>query len=378
MLLRDHLIRRGFTVSVGKPEQASQNDSSEKLNLFLYETSIDGSLRNHRLDEQSPAPLWLILHYLLTAFDDEEQSDSPSAHELLGQGLTALHELNFLRLDAAVANTVRTALEHNPEPLKITFVESAPDLLSKLMQGADETFRLSTAVEVRPVLLLPADPPDYALLVGVDYTTDPATEIGQDGVGIEALPSLGAQLDRVEPAIFEAGDLITLFGNDLHLGGLEAVLGDEALRVTGQWSDRMTVEVEGAAPGPGGAGRIASGLGPSAGELPLKLREARTGGRFRSSNLITARLRPVVTTALLNAGALQIDGILLGDSAADVIVALQQDGIVVQTFDVVATQADQLRIVVAGVGAAMTAGSYRVIVKVNGQQARMSPTVVVP
>ena len=375
-LLRDHLIRRGHSVTVGKPEQASNIDASAKLNLFLYETVFDASLRNHRLDEDGPPPLWLVLRYLLTAFDDDEQSDSTAAHELLGQGLVALHELNFLRLDGAVADSVRLALEHNPEPLKITFEESSPDLLSKLMQGADETYRLSTAVQVRPVLLLPAEPPRYALLVGVDYSTDPATEVGADAIGIDVLPTLGARLDRVDPAIFEPGDTITLYGSDLHLAGLEAVLGGEPLRVTGQWSDRMTAEVESREPG--GAGRIASGLGPSAGELPLKLREPRAGGRFRSSNLIAGGLRPVLQAAALGAGDLVIDGLLLGSDADDVIVAMYLDGTVIRTFDTVTTFAGQAQLSVPGVEAAMDPGAYRVILKVNGIQARMAPTVVIP
>ena len=378
MLMRDHLIRRGFAVSVGKPERAAQTNVNEKLNLFLYETVFDASLRNVRLDEESPAPLWMVLRYLLTAFDEEEESDSAEAHELLGRGLTALHELNFLRLDSAVDATVRLALEHNPEPLKITFEESTPDLLSKLMQGADETYRLSAAVQVRPIMLLPADPPAYSLLVGVDYSTDPATEIGIDGVGVEVLPTLGAQLDRVEPPVFEPGETITLYGTDLHLSGLEAMLEDEPLRVTGQWADRMTVEVEAAAPGPGGAGRIASGLGPSAGERPIRLREARAGGRYRSSNLISGWLRPVVTAAALNGTALEVEGALLGGAEDEVIIALFADGAVVRSFDVVTTQADQTQISVASVGTAMAAGSYLVIVRVNGQQARISPLVVIP
>ena len=87
MLLRDHLIRRGYAVSVGKPELAAQTNTAAKLNLFLYETVFDASLRNVGIDDESPTPLWLVLRYLLTAFDEEEQSDSPEAHELLGQGL---------------------------------------------------------------------------------------------------------------------------------------------------------------------------------------------------------------------------------------------------------------------------------------------------
>ncbi len=82
-LLREHLIRRGFAVSVGKPEVAATTDTAAKVNLFLYEATFDPSLRNISLHGDQPAPLWLSLKYLLTAFDDGESSDSPAAHELL-------------------------------------------------------------------------------------------------------------------------------------------------------------------------------------------------------------------------------------------------------------------------------------------------------
>src|SRR5215510_360096 len=93
-LLQDHLIRRGFEVSIGKPEDAAAANANAKLNLFLYETGFDGSLRNVRLRPSEPEPLWLTLKYLLTEFDTDEDSDSAAAHELLGRGLSALHELN--------------------------------------------------------------------------------------------------------------------------------------------------------------------------------------------------------------------------------------------------------------------------------------------
>ena len=317
-----------------------------------------------------------MLRYLLTAFDGEELSDSPDAHVLLGQGLVALHELNFLRLGGA-STAVTSALEHNPEPLKITFDESSPDLISKLMQGPDETYRLSVAVQVRPVLLLPAELPRYSLLVGVDYTADPPTET-EDAVGVEVLPSLGPRLDRVEPSVFDPGDPITVFGEDLRLAGLEVLLGEEPIQVVGQWPDRLAVIVASALPGPPG-GRIGAGLGPSAGELPLRVQLARAGGRYRSSNLLSASLRPVVTAATIDAaGDLVIDGSLLGGAADDAIVALYSGGAVARTFDVVTTVADQTSVTVTDAGTVADAGTYLVIVKVNGVQARTSPTVVVP
>ena len=80
------------------------------------------------------------------------------------------------------------------------------------------------------------------------------------------------------------------------------------------------------------------------------------------------------------AGNLQLQGLLLGDAEDDVVVLMyrESDGVTVRQFDVVNTAADQTTLTVPGVGAAVAAGSYRAILRVNNQQANASPRVVVP
>jgi len=186
-----------------------------------------------------------VLKYLLTAFDSGEDSDSATAHELLGRGLSALHELSFLRLDPLVDAQVLLALENNPEPLKLTFDESGVELLSKIMQGSDERYRLSVAFQIRPVMIVPAQLPRGSLLVGIDYTTTPRTVIGPDGVQITVLPSLGPRLERVEPERFEVGVTLTIRGDDLMESDLEVVLGNVMLDVVERRPDRLTAIAEG-------------------------------------------------------------------------------------------------------------------------------------
>src|SRR5215210_3227813 len=120
-----------INVEVGRPETAAAGDVGPKLNLFLFQVEFDAHLKNFALDEGQAPPLWMVLRYLLTAFDSDKESDSVAAHKLLGQGLAALHELNYLHPSAA-------ALLSNPEPLRISFDAADPELLSKLMQGSDE------------------------------------------------------------------------------------------------------------------------------------------------------------------------------------------------------------------------------------------------
>lgn len=378
-LLQDHLIRRGLDVSIGKPEDAAAANPNAKLNLFLYEVAFDPQLRNVELRRGDPPPLWLILKYLLTAFDASENSDSADAHELLGRGIAALQELSLLRLLPPVIPSVQAALQDNPETLKLGFDESTSELLSKIMQGTDERYRLSMAFQVHPVMIIPASPSRSTLLVGIDYTTAPQTVIGEDGVVIDVIPSMGPTLDRVEPTAFEAGASIELFGDDLHGADIEVALGEQQLTIVERRPDRLRVTVEGTPPAP-----IADGSTLSAGEQALVVRRRLSPTRVRSSPIQLARLLPTVTGASLVGNDLQITGRLLGrgplDAATDdVVVALYRDGATARLFDVVANVSNQNLLVVPGVATAgLAAGSYLVIVKVNNQQARFSPPVVLP
>ena len=379
LLLRDHLIRRGFEVSVGKPEEAAAANTNRKVNLFLYEIAFDPDLRNVDLRRGEPPPLWLILKYLITAFDDSESSDTADAHELLGGAIAALHELSLLLLVPPVIPMVQAALQDNPEPLKVSFDESTRELLSKIMQGTDERYRLSVAFQVRPVMIVPASPSRASLLVGVDYTTTPQTVIGRDGVVIDVIPSMGPVLTRVEPAAFEAGASIELFGDDLQGAGIEVALGEQLLTIVERRPDRLLVIVEGTPPAP-----IADGSTLSAGEHALAVRRRLSATRVRSSAAQLVKLLPTVTAATLAGSDLQITGRLLGRGPLqprtdDVVVALFRDGRTQRLFDIVDDASGQNMLTVPGVAAAgLPAGEYLVIVTVNNQQARFSPPVVLP
>ncbi|MES2717449.1 MAG: Pvc16 family protein [Pseudomonadota bacterium] len=374
-LLQDHLLRRGFVVSIGKPEDAAASDTSAKLNLFLYETAFDAQLRNHSLGEGELPPLWLVLKYLLTAFDATESSDTALAHDLLGQGLAALQTLGLLRLDPLVDANVRLALEHNPEPLKLSFDETGADLLSKTMQGSEERYRLSVAFQVRPVMIVPDALPRAALLVGIDYSSSPATTVGHDGVQLAVQAAMAARLDRVEPARFEAGETITLFGEGISGSDMEVVLGDQLLTITARQPGRLTVLVEGSPGTP-----IAAGGTLSAGQTPLLVRRRLAPNRSRSSNLLAVQLLPTLASATPVGVDLQLQGRLLGGASDDVIALLCRDidGSTVRLYDSASTAADQQTLAIPAALTGVPAGSYRLVLRVNNQQAKTSPAVVLP
>jgi hypothetical protein len=372
-------------VTVGRPEQPAPSTDNARLNLFLYETTFDASLKNSPLDEGQPPPLWLVLKYLLTGFDSGGESDSIEAHEHLGVGLRALQKLSFLRLNAASLS----ALNDNPEVLKITFDETPSDLLSKLMQGTDEKYRFSVSFQVRPVMIATGEPPSYSLLVGVDYTTPaPGNVIGEKGIHIPVIPSLGQKITRVDPLKFEANSTITIFGNDLNLSGLSVMLSTAELAVTAQQPNMLKCLVN---------GNIVGGNVISAGNHPISVVQTLQTGRRRSSNLLIGNLLPRLDKAVTDSltrfdptdatskvfGNIDMEGVLLGTKEDDIFLALYREGKVVKAFDEFTVKPPppppppvqpqtQMRLEIKR-DDAVPPGKYNVILRVNGQQAKNSP-----
>jgi hypothetical protein len=373
-LLRDQLeAATGTPTSVGRPEPGENGGGSgaARLNLFLYEAQFDASLRNHPLDVGQAPPLWLVLRYLVTAYDEQGESDTVEALDQVGGALAALQSMNFLR-------PVQAALRDNPEPLKLTFDEAPVDTLSKVMSGPESRYRFGMAFQVRPVMVATDETPSYALPVGVDNTLAPPVIIGLDGIRIPLLPSLGAVIHSVEPASVEPGGTLTVRGADLHLSGLALRLGSALLPTMVQRPDLLQALVDPMLLPPGPL---------RAGEQPLSAVQALPGGRVRSSNVLGTALRPVVTGATVSglhanadghaAADVRLQGTLLGGAEDDVFVAFYRDGAVAAAFDApLVHAADQRELTVQIPDArALPPGDYRVILRVNGQQARSSPLV---
>lgn len=380
-------------ITVGKPNPTGATLTNPRLNLFLYEIHFDEHLKNFSLDEGQPTPSWLVLRYLLTAFDEEGESDSIEAHEFLGEGIRALQDLNFFSL-VGLPSVTHLPLSDNPDMLKLSFEEASSDLLSRLMQGSEERYRCSVSFQVRPVMIAAAAAPAYALLVGVNYQASTIREDG--GVRIPLLPSMGPAITSVSPVAFEVGSSFTITGTDLNLAGLSVMLGSAELPVTAQRPDRLTCEVSAV---------LAGGTILSAGSHPVAVVQTLATGRKRTSNLLIGDLLPRLDTAAPNAlartdpaspdsnvvGNIDLTGVLLGTADDDVFVGLYRNGEVVQGFDQFVIAAGptpqtekQLQITVrtaatdgtpARPDSSVPPGTYRVILRVNGEQAVNSPAV---
>jgi hypothetical protein len=363
-------------VTVGRPEPGTSNLAGSRLNLFLYEIHVDEFLRNEPLDDGQPPPLWLVLRYLMTAFDEGGDSDTSDAHDILGEGMRAIHGINFLQPTAGTLGPLRD----NPMGLKVTFDPATADLLSKLMQGPDQVYRCSTAFQVRPVLLAPAEPSSYSQLVGIDYSAGEVV-IGERGVQIVVLPSLGPTLDDVTPGRFEVGAALEITGSDLNVEHLVVRMDGVDLPITRRLVDRIECVVP---------TTLANGTLLSAGSHAITAVQALPTGHNLSSNAVSGGLLPRIdgvsvsgiTPINPNPGApliavIDLTGILLSTSSDATFLGLSSQGKVIQLFDNFTrptTDQTQLRLSITD-AQAVPAGIYRVILRVNGQQALRSPEV---
>ncbi len=383
-------------VSIGRP--ADVTDNTPSLNLFLYEVHFDEHLKNTPLNEGEKPPLWLVLKYLLTAFDSSNDSDSENAHLHLGAALRAVCTDDLLRLDPTFA--LVDALDPNPSPLHVTFDESPSDLAAKLMQGPDDKIRLSACFQVRPVMIAAAEPGDYSLLVGIDYTAIPPSVVAEAPlrapVGIDVIATMGVRISEISPRGFEVGEEVTLKGTDMHLTNLSVVLGSTELPIVAQQPDELVFRVDNA---------LIDASGISAGSHPVTVVQtvAATGKR-RKSNAVIGNLVPTLRTAdidggpppSINAGPprtafadINLTGMLMGVESDDTILAFYKDGVVEKMFDVFAAvsppappmppgtppQPQPTRQLAMVSGDAVPVGDYNMILIVNGQQAPQSPIV---
>ncbi len=384
------LIVERLTLATGLHVQASRPDSAStsanpRLNVFLYESVFDPNLRNTPLDQGQPVPLWMVLRYLLTPYDDQGESDTVKAHDILGEACRALQENAFLQLRDSDPDSIRKPLMDNPQQLKLTFVETTSELLSRVMQGTDEHYRFSIAFEVRPVMIAMGTPPAYNLLVGVDYTQSPPAAIGLQGVQTAVIPSLGPAITELSPSRFEVGETVTIHGDDLHLSGLSVRLGPVELPVIAQHPNWLKFLVR---------PDMVHGDVISAGAHPVAVAQALPAGRTRRSNALLGELLPVLASAsvitrtiippppiAMAHGVFELQGGLLGTSQDDTYVALYRDGETVAMFDdlilppVPPAATQSVRRFTIPPAHAVPAGSYVVLVRVNGVQARNGPTI---
>jgi hypothetical protein len=232
--------------------------------------------------------------------------------------------------------------------------------------------------------------PSYSLLVGVNYNTDPPTVIGETGIRIPVIPSLGPTITEISPASFERRQTVTVKGTDLHLGGLSIRLGPIELPVTMQRPDELQFVIR---------ADIATPEVISAGSYPISVVQLLPTGRRRTSNVLIGNLRPILSSAVVSSistvatppppaewkfGDIVISGELLGrDDVDDFYLALYKEGVTFAMLDVqddqsVPVGSQQARRFQMSQADAVPPGKYLAIYRVNGQQAAQGFSINFP
>lgn len=296
------------TVTALSPDKAAQG-SARRVNLFLYHTIPNAAWRNQDIPgrvkpgERGNPPLALNLHYLLTAYG--EDNDEVVAQELLGRVMGRLHDRPILK-----SNYIRETLNERgapdqselasqiekiriiPEPLSI-------EEMSRLWQTFQTQYRVSAAYQASVVLIESQRPTPSAL---------PVAKRGKDDRGVQTNLGLDAVLHGVEyranpqqpvlPAA-NAGATVTIVGANLPATGLTVVVRDPKAELNGSSAStglvRLTPTVEVAGK------RLLAKLDENAGVWPagmlsLELEYSKEGNTV-SSNSVALALAPEIQTS---------------------------------------------------------------------------------
>jgi hypothetical protein len=156
-LLTDRM-EESVTVTLAPPDVTPDGVAGNRLNLYLYQVTENGSMKN--LDLPGP-PLSLNLHYLMTAYAANELGlDADlTAQQILGDAMRVFHDVAIIHPDLHELNDetafiLDPALRGESERVKLTLHPTNLDELSKIWTSLPQShFRRSVAYEASVVLI---------------------------------------------------------------------------------------------------------------------------------------------------------------------------------------------------------------------------------
>jgi hypothetical protein len=156
--LRNLLTEGTPNVTFLPPDKAHEEGAGDQLNVFLFATPLAPAWRNADPIGLAPgevglAPLPLLLHYLVTAYANDEAA----AHVLLGRAMSILHDHPVLGEqeihDATSADLPDSDLHLQRERLRVTPLQMSTHDMFELWSGFSTNYRASQAYEVSVVLI---------------------------------------------------------------------------------------------------------------------------------------------------------------------------------------------------------------------------------
>lgn len=158
-------------VTIAPPDLARKGITKAQLNLFLYQTVVNGAWRNldmprqTRPGETGAPPLALNLHYLLTAYGRGEADNDGVNHRVLGGAMSVFHDHPLLGQSEIAASLPNNDLANQFERLRITPLAVGVEEMSRLWTVFQTQYRISAAYEVTVVLIDARAPTKAALPV---------------------------------------------------------------------------------------------------------------------------------------------------------------------------------------------------------------------
>lgn len=162
-LLKDRM-EDTVDVTLAPPGVVLSTFTKKRINLYLYRIAENAALKNQEIPGQGhPStyghpPLSLNLHYLLTAYPENETSADAEtfAQLILGDAMRVLHDFAYFQpglLDkGGTKKLLDPALQEEFERIKITLEPLSLDELSKIWTSLPQTgFRRSVSYEVSVV-----------------------------------------------------------------------------------------------------------------------------------------------------------------------------------------------------------------------------------
>ena len=194
--------------------------ANRRINLFLYKVEENTFLRNKdwevsraNTSQIAPPPLSLNLHYLMTAYaQNDQQTGNTSAHEVLGEAMRVMNEFPVVP-DAHLADGLVDAREQ----VKIILKQADLAEISKVWTTFSEPYRLSVPYEISVVQL------DQSAV------QDMATRVSDIGI-----PSIGGGfvapvVNSLTPTSGTAGSVMSFSGENLD--GLNAFVTMNGRRI---------------------------------------------------------------------------------------------------------------------------------------------------
>lgn len=143
----------GTRVTTRPPDKARDGSAGNQVNLFLYQTRPNAAWRNLESAGPGQPPLALNLHYLLSAYGDNEDDAEPFSHRLLGEAMHLFHANPVLDPQQIRAALAGNDLYEQVERVRITLQPLALEELTKLWSTFQTPYRISVAYEVSVVLI---------------------------------------------------------------------------------------------------------------------------------------------------------------------------------------------------------------------------------